>query len=183
QSAISHTILFLVGYLLALTTSAMLLFKRRRKHASGAYGTAELKHGDKLADELDGLRIGRHIQSNDLLRYNGNRHLITIAPTRSGKGVSSIIPNILTYPKNLVVVDPKGENCDYTYHRRQQMGQDVYVLDPFGVSNYARQEGANSFNPLDSVKYKDPSALEYCNDIRDSIITSNPHNLNAFWMQ
>src|SRR5699024_4187180 len=28
-----------------------------------------------------------------------------------------------------------------------------------------------------------PSALEYCNDIRDSIITSNPHNLNAFCMQ
>ena len=47
--------------------------------------------------------------------------MISIAPTRSGKGVSLIIPNLLTYRGSVLVVDPKGENAWITaaYRRRR----------------------------------------------------------------
>ncbi len=180
--AINTTFLYSGIYIILFTAGELLLFSKRPKEASDAYGTAEISKGDELK-QPKGLIIGRHINDDDFLRYNDNRHLVTIAPTRSGKGTGSIIPNILTYPNNLIVIDPKGENCDYTYKRRLEMGQDVYVLDPFQISNYSRYEGANSFNPLDTVDYQDESALEYCNDIRDSVITSNPQGLKDFWMR
>jgi type IV secretion system protein VirD4 len=45
----------------------------------------------------DGLIIGREIKPSGklggLLRDNGPAHLLTLAPTRSGKGVGAIMPN------------------------------------------------------------------------------------------
>src|SRR5699024_6159886 len=179
---IQQTLICAGAYLLVFTTGELLLFKRKKIFAGEALGSARLASGDQLVADT-GLIVGRHRESGRLLRYNGNRHLMTIAPTRSGKGVGSLIPNILTYRRSMIVVDPKGENCDYTYERREQVNDHVYVLDPFGVSNYAQTRGANSFNPLDIVGYKDPTALEYCNDITDSIITKNPQGLKDFWMR
>ena len=46
-----------------------------------------------------------------LLRYPGPAHLLTIAPTRSGKGVGTIIPNLFEYPFVVVCINPKGENA------------------------------------------------------------------------
>jgi len=43
-----------------------------------------------------GLLIGRDRKSGKLLRYSGPAHLLTIAPTRSGKGVGTIIPTPTT---------------------------------------------------------------------------------------
>jgi type IV secretion system protein VirD4 len=34
------------------------------------------------------------------------------APTRSGKGVGVVIPNLLNWPDSVVVLDIKGENYD-----------------------------------------------------------------------
>src|SRR5699024_12170143 len=65
----------------------------------------------------------------------------------------------------------------------EQVVENVYVLQPPGVTSYAETRGHNSFNPLDIVGYKDPTEVEYCNDIADSIITKNPQGLNDFWMR
>ena len=39
------------------------------------------------------------------------RHFLTVAATRSGKGTSLIIPNLLHYAGSVIVIDPKGENA------------------------------------------------------------------------
>lgn len=88
-----------------------------------------------------------------------DRHIITVAGSRAGKGVSAIIPNLLQYPGSVLVIDPKGENARHTKNRRANgspavksgLGQDVFVLDPFGVSGHP----TSSFNPLSMV---DPDA-------------------------
>ncbi len=79
------------------------------------------------------------------LAYTGDAHLCTVAPTRSGKGVGVIIPNLLAYTGPVVVFDPKGENYTVTARRRREMGHRVIKPDPFGVTKGA----SDSLNPLD----------------------------------
>lgn len=36
-----------------------------------------------------------------------NRHMLTIAGSRAGKGTSAIVPNLCLWPGSCVVIDPK----------------------------------------------------------------------------
>ena len=69
------------------------------------------------------------------------------APTRSGKGVGVVIPNLLNWPDSVVVLDIKGENYDITAGYRAAHGQAVYAFSPF-------DEDARShrWNPLTAVR-------------------------------
>ena len=50
--------------------------------------------------------------------------LMTIAGPRQGKGVSTIIPNLLVYAGSMLVLDVKGENFAWTGEaRRRRLGQ------------------------------------------------------------
>ncbi|MBV0893149.1 type IV secretory system conjugative DNA transfer family protein [Paracoccus sp. Z118] len=96
-----------------------------------------------LAKSDDGLLIGRDADSGRLLRYDGPAHLLTLAPTRAGKGVGTVIPNLLLVPRPMLVIDPKGENARITYEARRKLGP-VHVLDPFGVTGLP----SAAYNPL-----------------------------------
>jgi len=90
------------------------------------------------------------------VRFKSDRHLITFAPTRSGKGVSSIIPNLLHYNGPIITIDPKGENFSITAnYRKNVLGQRIILLDPFESvkDEVIENAGVNraSLNPLDLV--------------------------------
>ncbi|SHG54890.1 Type IV secretory pathway, VirD4 component, TraG/TraD family ATPase [Fodinibius roseus] len=180
QPLFQELLLYLGVYYGYLLVGFYFFFQPSTLSTSGTHGTAQIEYGDQFLQN-EGLIIGRHQKTGEILRYTPEKHLITAAPTRRGKGVGSIMPNILTYPNSLIVVDPKGENCDTTYKRRQKMDQDVYVLDPFYESTYAKAYGSNSFNFMDLVEYEDPEAFDTCNIISKTIITYDPHD-NQFWM-
>ncbi len=117
----------------------------------------------------DGLLIGRDRKSGKLLRYAGPAHLLTIAPTRTGKGVGTIIPNLLDYPGSVICIDPKGENARITARHRARFGP-VHILDPFGVTGI----GAAAFNPLDRI---DPGGLDLADDcmtLADALVYDAP---------
>ncbi|VTU01820.1 family protein : Uncharacterized protein OS=Erythrobacter sp. SD-21 GN=ED21_17657 PE=4 SV=1: T4SS-DNA_transf [Gemmataceae bacterium] len=84
------------------------------------------------------------------LTYGGDGHLMTIAPTGAGKGVGAIIPALLTYPGSVIVTDIKGENYQVTARYRRDLGQQVVVLDPFGLVT-AKDKG-DKLNPFDLFK-------------------------------
>lgn len=90
-----------------------------------------------------------------------DRHAITIAGSRSGKGAALIIPSLRRWPDNALVIDPKGENVAHTWEDRQRLGQAVYVLDPFEAEDVPPQLRV-AFNPLDLV---DPDGLSAAEDI------------------
>jgi type IV secretion system protein VirD4 len=93
-----------------------------------------------------------------------DRHMMTVAGNRAGKGVSAIIPNLLEYPGSILAIDPKGENAARTKNRRERgsknikqgLGQDVYVLDPFEVSGHP----TSSFNPLAMINPAADTAVD-----------------------
>ncbi|ETI62680.1 conjugal transfer protein TraG [Sphingobium sp. C100] len=136
-------------------------------HGSARFATD--RETRPLAQNGEGLLIGRDRKSGKLLRYAGPAHLLTIAPTRTGKGVSTIIPNLLDYSGPVVCIDPKGENARITARHRAKFGP-VHVLDPFGVTGIA----SAAFNPLDRL---DPAGLDLADDamtLADALVYDAP---------
>lgn len=97
------------------------------------------------------------------------RHAITIAGAGSGKGAALIIPNLLRWPHNALVVDPKGENAERTWKAREAMGQTVRVLDPFEVANVPPRL-RSSCNLLSAIDPKGPAAREDMRVIADGLV-------------
>jgi type IV secretion system protein VirD4 len=103
-----------------------------------------------------------------------DRHMMTVAGSRAGKGVSVIIPNLLEYPGSILTIDPKGENARLTAARRgrgggnvkEGLGQDVFVLDPFGVSGYQ----TSSFNPLSMIDIDADTAVDDAALIAEALV-------------
>jgi type IV secretion system protein VirD4 len=165
---------------------------------SGVLGTAAWSEDtghwryDQLGEDGSSLQ-GRFLLLGEALNVRGNlhvraprQHMLSVAPTRSGKGVSLIVPNLLAYRGAVLVVDPKGENAWLTAaFRRQAHGQKTVILDPWGEVNrrYGSMAGVSEtiarFNPLSIL---DPESEEYVDDLAylaDALIISqssrDPH--------
>ena len=99
--------------------------------------------------------------------YKTDKHLLTIAPNRTGKGRGLILPNLLSLPEHSVfVIDPKGENALVSAKYRQDQGHEVVIFNPHGI--FADQFKAlgfaqfQSFNPLANL---DPASPNFSADI------------------
>lgn len=91
-----------------------------------------------------------------------DRHLITVAGARSGKGAALIVPNLKRWPGACVVVDPKGENATITAGERAAMGQSVGVVDPYRKAGGDAAALRCSVNPFDLL---DPESLDLRADL------------------
>ncbi|MEW6253549.1 MAG: type IV secretory system conjugative DNA transfer family protein, partial [Planctomycetota bacterium] len=124
----------------------------------------------------DGLIIGR-AAGGWLMRYDGPGHLLTFAPTRSGKGVGVVLPNLLLAERAVLCVDPKGENARIAARARARFGP-VHVLDPFGVSG----QPTAAYNPLAAL---DPFSLDLAEDaafIAEALVYDPPEQVSeAHW--
>lgn len=90
------------------------------------------------------------------VHWDDEGHLLTVAPTRSGKAVTTIIPNLLRYRGSCVVLDPKGELYDATSRFRARVGP-VYRIAPFDEPGAPNRHG---YNPLAFVRtYSDARSL------------------------
>ena len=81
------------------------------------------------------------------LALGGQLFVLLAAPTRSGKGVGVIIPNLLSWPHSVVVLDIKLENFLLTSGFRAKHGQEVYLFAPFDENGRT-----HCINPLDRVR-------------------------------
>lgn len=110
---------------------------------------------------------------NHLFMADDDRHLVTIAGSRAGKGRSLILPNLLSYPGSVICIDPKGENAAVTAkYRHEVLGQNVVVLDPFNVLKDvdAVAEFRGRFNPMEWINDRSPEAIDDVNGLADAII-------------
>ena len=102
----------------------------------------ELRRGGLRAKT--GIMLGHH--GGRPLIFGGPEHVMLYAPTRTGKGVGVVIPNLLTWPDSVVVLDVKRENWEATAGFRAAHGQAVILFDPL------EPEGRTArFNPLGHI--------------------------------
>ena len=95
---------------------AMSVWRSRQARKVTTYGSA------RWADAADirktgltkpaGVFLGQH--DDQYLRHEGPEHVLTFAPTRSGKGVGLVVPTLLSWPASAVIHDIKGENWQIT---------------------------------------------------------------------
>jgi type IV secretion system protein VirD4 len=90
------------------------------------------------------MAFGHWISDKIPLYLHTDKHILIMASTRSGKGVTLIIPHLLRYSGSAFVLDPKGENAKATGRQRAVINQTVHYLDPFGISGKPQSR----FNPL-----------------------------------
>src|SRR5699024_2458331 len=101
--------------------------------------TQEIKDAGLLGNS--GILVGE--RKGKYLMLDGNQHVMLSAPTRSGKGVSVVIPNCLHWPDSMVVLDIKQENWDITSGFRAKHGQKCYLFNPAAVDYRSHR-----WNPL-----------------------------------
>jgi len=109
------------------------------------------------------------------LVYGGQEFVLLAAPTRSGKGVSIVLPNLLHYDESVVVLDIKMENFAYTSKFRQTHGHQVFLFNPFGADGHT-----HCWNPLDGV---DRDSNHRVGEIQaiGQVLYPNHHERDAFW--
>lgn len=98
------------------------------------------KKGKDGKIDKNGIIIGKY--NGQLLRFGGQQFVALGAPTRSGKGVGIVIPNLLDYPNSCVVQDIKQECFEFTSKYREQiLKQEVFLFNPFSKQTHR-------YNPL-----------------------------------
>lgn len=129
----------------ALVTAAR---PRRALHGNARFAnTTEVARAGLTgnAGTLPSILVGRH--RGRFLALPGQLSVMLSAPTRSGKGVGVVIPNLLNWPDSVVVLDIKGENYAITAGYRAEHGQAVYAFSPFDDSAHSHR-----WNPLSAVR-------------------------------
>lgn len=105
-------------------------------------------------------------------------HGLCFAPNGTGKTASVVIPAALSYGGSMAIVDPKGEVAWATAAARRAMGQQVYILDPFGEvqRQYADKAGITeritNFNPFASISRLSRTFTDDCAAIAVGMIHS-----------
>ena len=104
------------GFLGCAAAIAGSLWRARQSRHVTTYGSArwatvrEIERNGLFGDV--GIFLGR--KHGRYLRHDGPEHVMTFAPTRSGKGVGLVIPTLLSWTGSAIVHDIKGENWQLT---------------------------------------------------------------------
>ena len=122
----------------------------RSLHGSAKFATLKDIRKMDLLDN-DGVVLGAwqgRSGKRFVLRHDGPEHVLMVAPTGSGKGVSVVTPTLLTWPHSCVVYDLKKENWALSSRWRKQHADNIVLrFEP------ACNDGSGaSYNPLAEVR-------------------------------
>ena len=151
DKAVGKWLVITGGVAFALVTSPLLVLLIPSKRS--LFGDArfakpsEIRKSGLLGEK--GLIVGKY--AGRYLMFAGQQHVIMSAPTRSGKGVGVVIPNLLNWPDSVVVLDIKQENWNITSGYRRKYGQACYLFNP-AATDYR----THRYNPLHYIN-SDPN--------------------------
>lgn len=133
--------------LLALAAAiGMAIWRARQARQVTTYGSARWADTDEVhkagLTQPAGVFLGQF--DDQYLRHEGSEHVLTFAPTRSGKGVGLVVPTLLSWPASAVIHDIKGENWSLTAGWRSRFSH-CLLFNPTDLASAA-------YNPLLEVR-------------------------------
>lgn len=132
--------------IIVLTLLALIAKSKKTQFGEARFANlAEIKKMKLFSD--NGIIIGKY--KGKFLRFKGPQFVALGAPTRSGKGVGIVIPNLMDWKESAVVQDIKQECFDFTSkYRKEVLGQDVFLFNPFSKRTHR-------YNPLTYIDMSD----------------------------
>jgi len=134
------------GLIAVVVAIGMSIWRSRQSRLVTTYGSArwaEPAEVDRAGLTGDaGVFLGQH--DGKYLRHEGPEHVLTFAPTRSGKGVGLVVPTLLSWPASAVIHDIKGENWQLTAGWRARFSH-CLLFNPTDAKSAA-------YNPLLEVR-------------------------------
>ncbi len=161
---------------LILVIGIALMFLRKRWQPSGtAFGTArwaseEALHGAGMLAGR-GLILGRTL-AGSLLWLPQVVHLLLVGGSGSGKGVSVIIPILLSYFRGSVVVFDMKTDLHTTTARRR--GGRILRLAPFNG-------GTDYFNPLDTIPRDSTLLIDSARSMSEALVQRTGMEHDNHW--
>ncbi len=186
---------FCVFILFFVTFEAPKILFGKKEKESDLYGSSHfadkkdiiraklLPKNKKEPSKSDAVIVGGWIEKKwwgkktfHLLRHSGPEHILMIAPTRSGKGVSVVVPTLLSWKESIVVNDLKGELWAFTSGWRKKYAKNkVLKFEPSSINSV-------HWNPLDSIRMG-PKEIGDAQNIAQLIIDPDGEGLKDHWMK
>lgn len=143
-----------------------------RKRDLLANPNLEYQPGKIFLGRVDQKMIGLH----------DNRHIVTVAGSRSGKSACLIIPNLLMYPGSALVIDPKGELAEHTAaHREKVLGHKVVILDPFKMAAESVAHFRGGHDPLRELDVESPNLIDDAAVMAEALVLESGGDAH-WWM-
>ncbi len=167
-----------LGSALAIGGAVFGLIASRRRPLHGAARWA--REAEIRRERLrDGTGILLGAKGGRMLSFGGSEHVLLYAPTRSGKGVGVVIPNLLNWPGSAVVLDIKRENYDVTAGFRADHGQAVHLFDPLASDGRTAR-----YNPLGHIdRHAAVQVLDELQKIGAMLFPAEGARADPFWSE
>ncbi|URG49332.1 conjugal transfer protein TraG [Pectobacterium quasiaquaticum] len=134
------------GLVAVVVAIGMSVWRSRQSKLVTTYGSARWADATDIRkaglNQPAGVFLGLH--DGQYLRHEGPEHVLTFAPTRSGKGVGLVVPTLLSWPASAVIHDIKGENWTITAGWRSRFSH-CLLFNPTDAKSAA-------YNPLLEVR-------------------------------
>ncbi|HGO6578976.1 TPA: type IV secretory system conjugative DNA transfer family protein [Neisseria gonorrhoeae] len=133
----------------------------------------------KKGEDSDGVYVGGWVDKSGTLHYlrhSGPEHVLTYAPTRSGKGLGLVLPTLLSWPHSTFITDLKGELWALTAGWRKKYAHNKVIrFEP------ASAQGSAAWNPLDEIRVGTEYEIGDVQNLATMIVDPDGKGLNSHW--
>ncbi len=174
------------GFILALFTIVRTVSLKKSKKYADLHGSARWAKKDEIKKmsllENEGVYIGAYKDKKTkkikYLQHNGPEHILTFAPTRSGKGIGLVLPTLLSWLESVFVLDIKGENWALTSGWRSKYANNRCIR--FDPSNPDPTQ-CDGFNPLEEIRVGTQNEVGDSQNLALMLVDPLGKGLNDHW--
>ena len=168
------------GMVAVAVAIAMSVWRSRQARLVTTYGSARWANAHDIRKagltQPEGVFLGQH--DRQYLRHEGPEHVLTFAPTRSGKGVGLVVPTLLSWGASSVITDLKGELWALTAGWRQKHAKNkVLRFEPASTS------GGVCWNPLDEIRLGTEYEVGDVQNLATLIVDPDGKGLDSHWQK
>lgn len=109
----------------------------------------------------------------EIISQNGNAHTLVVGSTRSGKGVSCIIPTEFNWSDSMIVLDPKAEGWGISANHRAKFSY-TFKFEP------EKPHQSIHYNPLLSIR-RGRQTMPDIQNLAFILIPLNENSKEPFW--